>query len=430
MTNISKNYIIEIKQILALARQKSFTAINFAMTEAYWQIGKKIVEEEQHGRERAAYGEEILITLSKELTKEFGEGFSPRSLRDFRQFYRTFKEPEILHTLCAKLTWSHIRLIMRVDSKESQNYYLKEAAENHWSVRTLDRNISTLYYHRLLSSQIKEPVIQEMQEKTKDFQNDKLEFIKNPTVLEFIGLPTNKSYTETELEQAIIDQMHNFLLELGKGFAFVARQQLIRTETQDFYIDLVFYNYILKCFVIIELKTHKMTHQDVGQLDMYVRLYDDLRKNKDDNPSIGILLCTETDSTIARYSVLNENQQLFATKYMPFLPTVEELQDEIEREKIAFRMQREKNHVKIPISKNDLLQNLDRLHTTELGILRIKKNLGIETADVIDWCKQKIKQSDDIQKKGKNWYVSFENWVLTINASSYSIITGHKNKKS
>ncbi|MCL2063997.1 MAG: PDDEXK nuclease domain-containing protein [Candidatus Cloacimonetes bacterium] len=343
MTNISKNYIIEIKQILAQARQKAFTAINFAMTDAYWQIGKRIVEEEQHGRERAAYGEEILITLSKELTKEFGSGFGTRNLWDFRKFYLTFQDEEILHTLCAKLSWSHIRLIMRIDNKDAQKYYLKEASENHWSVRTLDRNISTLYYHRLLSSQIKEPVIQEMQEKTKDFYDDKLEFIKSPNVLEFIGLPTNKSYTEKELEQAIIDQMHNFLLELGKGFAFVARQQLIRTETQDFYIDLVFYNYILKCFVIIELKTHKMTHQDVGQLDMYVRMYDDLRKNKDDNPTIGILLCTETDSTIARYSVLSENQQLFATKYMPFLPTIEELQDELEREKIAFKLLREKN---------------------------------------------------------------------------------------
>ena len=215
---------------------------------------------------------------------------------------------------------------------------MKEACEQMWSYRTLDRNISTLYYRRLLASQIKEPVVKEMQEKTAAFQNDKLEFIKNPSVLEFLGLPSSKGYTENTLEQAIIDQMQNFLLELVKGFSFVARQQHIKTETQDFYIDLVFYNYILKCFVIIELKTHELTHQDIGQLDMYVRMYDDLKKREDDNPTIGILLCTETDKTIARYSVLNGNRQLFASKYLPYLPTEKELEEEIERQKalIAF----------------------------------------------------------------------------------------------
>jgi len=237
------------------------------------------------------------------------------------------------------LSWSHIRLIMRVENKEAQKYYLQEAAENQWSVRTLDRNISTLYYHRLLSSQIKEPVVQEMQEKTKDFQQDRLEFIKNPTVLEFLGLQNNAGYTESLLEQAIINEMQKFLLELGKGFAFVDRQQLIRTETQNFYIDLVFYNYIIKCFVIVELKTQKMTHQDVGQLDMYVRMYDDLKRGKDDNPTIGILLCTETDKTIARYSVLNESKQLFASKYLSYLPTEEELIAEIERQKTLLKLQ-------------------------------------------------------------------------------------------
>jgi len=262
-----------------------------------------------------------------------GKGFSERNLRDFRQFYLTFQETEIWHTLCAKLSWSHIRLIMRVENKEAQKYYLKEAAENHWSVRTLDRNISTLYYHRLLSSHIKEPVVKEMKEKTKEFQQDKFEFIKNPAVLEFLGLPDNSGYTENALEQAIINQMQKFLLEMGKGFAFVDRQKLIRTETGEFYIDLVFYNFILKCFVLIELKTHKITHQDIGQLDMYVRMYDDLQKTDSDNSTIGILLCTETDHTIARYSVLKENKQLFASKYMPYLPTEEELKTEIERQK-------------------------------------------------------------------------------------------------
>jgi predicted nuclease of restriction endonuclease-like (RecB) superfamily len=229
---------------------------------------------------------------------------------------------------------------MRVENKEAQKYYLQEAAENHWSVRTLDRNISTLYYHRLLSSQIKEPVVEEMLEKTKDFQQDKFDFIKNPAVLEFLGLPNNTGYTESTLERSIINEMQKFLLELGKGFAFVDRQQLIRTETGEFYIDLIFYNYILKCFVLIELKTHKITHQDIGQLDMYVRMYDDLKRGKDDNPTIGILLCTETDKTIARYSVLNENRQLFATKYLSYLPTEEELAAEIERQKIVLKLKK------------------------------------------------------------------------------------------
>ena len=332
------HFIVEIKQILSAARQKAYAAVNFSMVEAYWLTGKRIVEEEQQGKERAAYGKEILKTLSIELTKEFGKGFGERNLRDFRQFYLAFQKNEIWHTLCAKLSWSHIRLIMRVENKEAQKYYLQEAAENHWSVRTLDRNISTLYYHRLLSSQIKEPVEQEMQDKTKDFQQDKFEFIKNPAVLEFLGLPSNTAYSESHLEQAIINEMQKFLLELGKGFAFVDRQQLIRTETSEFYIDLVFYNYILKCFVLVELKTHKITHQDIGQLDMYVRMYDDLKRGQDDNPAIGILLCTETDKTIARYSVLNENKQLFAAKYMPYLPTEEELAAEIERQKTLLKL--------------------------------------------------------------------------------------------
>jgi predicted nuclease of restriction endonuclease-like (RecB) superfamily len=371
MRQIDKNtaaYIQEIKQILALARQKAYSAVNFAMVEAYWLIGKRIVEEEQHGKERAEYGKEIIKTLSVELTKEFGKGFSERSIWQYRQFYQMFSETEILRapfaelqsvenkengilrTLFAesrqpelaqyfsRLNWSQIQRIMRVSNPKSRAYYLKETAENSWTIRTLDRNISTLYYERLLSSQIKEPVEQEMQEKTATFQLDKLEFIKNPTVLEFLGLPNNKGYTENELEQAIIDQMQKFLLEIGKGFAFVNRQQLVRTETSDFYIDLVFYNYILKCFVIVELKTTKITHQDIGQLDMYVRMYDDLKCGEDDNPTIGLLLCTETDKTIARYSVLNENKQIFTAKYMDYLPTEEELVAEIERQKILIKL--------------------------------------------------------------------------------------------
>jgi predicted nuclease of restriction endonuclease-like (RecB) superfamily len=369
-------YIAEIKQILSAARQKAYSAVNFAMVEAYWLIGKRIVEEEQHGKERAEYGEYVVKELSQVLTADFGKGFSERSIRQFRQFYLMFPETEIRRTVFAelqsaenqenvirrallaesqsvenspdlvqyfsRLNWSQIQRIMRVPNPKAREYYLKETAENSWTIRTLDRNISTLYYERLLSSQIKEPVIAEMQEKTAEFQHDKLEFIKSPSVLEFLGLPNNKGYTENELEQAIIHKMQQVLLELGKGFAFVDRQQLVRTETSDFYIDLVFYNYILKCFVLVELKTNKITHQDVGQLDMYVRMYDDLKRGKDDNPTVGILLCTETDKIIAQYSVLNENKQLLTSKYMPYLPTEEELVAEIEHQKLILKLQYEK----------------------------------------------------------------------------------------
>jgi predicted nuclease of restriction endonuclease-like (RecB) superfamily len=360
----SLNYITEIKQILAQARQKAYAAVNTAMVEAYWLVGRRIVEEEQNGKDRAAYGKQILKNLSKELCSEFGKGFSERSLREFRQFYQLF--PDLLEicqaeidptiqniwrtpfaisinpiwrTVFAKLYWSHYQRLLRVSDMQARIYYLKEAAEQNWTVNTLERNISTLYYHRLISSQIKEPVENEMIEKTKDFQNDKYEFIKNPSVLEFLNLPSNFGYTEKEFEKALIDNLQKFLMELGKGYAFVERQQLIRTETSDFYIDLVFYNYILKCFVIVELKTHKLTHQDIGQLDMYVRMYDDLKKQENDNPTIGILLCTETDNIIAKYSVLKENKQLFASKYIEYLPTEAELVAEIEREKLIIKQQ-------------------------------------------------------------------------------------------
>lgn len=332
-------YIQEIKQILAQARQKTYQAINSAMVEAYWKIGEKIVLEEQNGNHRATYGKQIVQTLSAELTNEFGKGFSERNIRKYRQFYLTFPDKKIWPTLSAKLNWSHFEIIMRVTDEKARLYYLQEAAENTWSVRTLDRNISTMYYQRLLSSQAKKEVENEMLQNTKELQTpNPLDFIKNPAVLEFLNLPTAYSYTEAELEKALIDNLQKFILELGKGFAFVARQEHIKTETSDFYIDLVFYNYFLKCFVIVELKTTKISHQDIGQLDMYVRMYDDLKKPKEDNPTIGILLCTETDRTIAKYSVLAENKQLFASKYMDYLPTEEELVNEIEKQKLILKV--------------------------------------------------------------------------------------------
>ena len=331
---VSNNYINEVKEILKNARQKAYTAVNSAMVEAYWKIGRRIVEEEQSGRERAEYGKEILQNLSKELTEEFGKGYSYRTLREIRQFYLMFSDFEKWRTVSAKLTWSHFQKVLRVSNEKARIFYLTEAAENVWSVRTLDRNISTLYYNRIVASIDKKIVENEMKDKTKKLQAE--EFIKNPVVLEFLDLPTNMSYTESQLEKALIDDIQKFMMELGKGFAFVERQQHIRTENSDFYIDLVFYNYILKCFVIVELKTGKLTHQDIGQLDMYVRMYDDLKKQENDNPTIGLLLCTDTDRTIIKYSVLNDNKNLFASKYINYLPSEEELINEIERQKTLF----------------------------------------------------------------------------------------------
>ena len=333
---ISNNYINEIKTILKNARQKAYTAVNSAMVEAYWKIGRRIVEEEQSGRERAEYGKEIIKNLSKELTEEFGKGFGERNIRNIRQFYVLFSDYEKWKSLISKLTWTHIQKVLRVSDEKARIFYLTEAAENMWSVRTLDRNISTLYYNRIVASIDKKIVENEMKEKTKKLQAE--EFIKNPVVLEFLDLPTNMSYTENELEKALTDDIQKFMMELGKGFAFVERQQHIRTENSDFYIDLVFYNYILKCFVIVELKTGKLTHQDIGQLDMYVRMYDDLKKQENDNPTIGLLLCTDTDSTVIKYSVLNDNKNLFASKYVNYLPSEEELINEIERQKVLFKI--------------------------------------------------------------------------------------------
>ena len=331
---ISNNYINEIKKILKNARQKAYTAVNSAMVEAYWEIGRRIVEEEQRGKERAEYGKEIVKNLSKELTEEFGKGFSRRTLWEMRKLYVYFSDYEKVRTLFAQLTWSHFQKVLRVSDEKARIFYLTEAAENMWSVRTLDRNISTLYYDRIVASIDKKTVEDEMKDKTKKLQAE--EFIKNPVVLEFLDLPSNMSYTENELEKALTDDIQKFMMELGKGFAFVERQQHIRTENSDFYIDLVFYNYILKCFVIVELKTEKLTHQDIGQLDMYVRMYDDLKKQENDNPTIGLLLCTETDRTIIKYSVLNDNKNLFASKYINYLPSEEELINEIERQKTLF----------------------------------------------------------------------------------------------
>ena len=268
-----------------------------------------------------------------------------RNLRYCRQFYLYFPDQEMIwNTRVPNLTWSHYRTLLRVPDAEARAWYLKEASSEAWSVRTLDRNIGSQYYHRLLASQNKDAVKTEMKTLTSPMQTDKLEFIKNPVVAEFLGLTNNSDFTESQLEQSILTHLQKFLMELGKGYAFVARQQHIATDAGDYFIDLVFYNYILKCFVLIDLKTTQISHQDVGQMDMYVRMYDDLKRSEGDNPTIGILLCSETSQDIARYSVLHGNEQLFAAKYLTYLPTEEQLRAEIEAQKEIFRLQQEQEN--------------------------------------------------------------------------------------
>lgn len=315
----------DVKTILETARNQARVAVNGAMVEAYWLIGQRIVVEEQRGQQKAEYGKRLIEDLSTALCSEFGKGFSYANLYNCRQFYLKFPDQKILYTLCRELGWSHLRLIMRVELPEAVEYYCKEAREHNWTVRQLERNIKTKSFQRLLSSQV------DSSQATP--ANALLDFIKDPYVLEFLQLPENAHLKESTLEQAIINELQKFLLEMGKGFSFVARQMRISTETSHFYIDLVFYNYLLKCFVIVDLKTSKLTHQDIGQMDMYVRMFDDLKRGEDDNPTIGIILCDSKDETIVKYSVIPESQQLFASKYQRILPTEEELIAEIEREK-------------------------------------------------------------------------------------------------
>ena len=341
------NVLKDVCSIIESARDYAYHSVNIALVERNWLIGYRIAEEELKGNDRADYGIEVIKKLSKELTKEYGKGFDRSNLYRFLSFYKNF--PQIVDALSRQsgmlLSWTHYRTLLQVFDKQARDWYEKEAFDQMWSTRTLQRNVSSQYYYRLLKSQVKEPVIQEMKEKNKEhYLMNKLEFIKNPVIAEFLGFSLEDSYTETELETSIINNLQKFLMELGKGYAFVERQQHIHTEKEDYFIDLVFYNYILKCFVLIDLKTKKITHQDVGQMDMYVRMYDELKKSKEDNPTIGILLCSETDSDIAKYSILKGNEQLFASKYKLYLPTEEELRAEIENQKTIFNLQHEKDN--------------------------------------------------------------------------------------
>ena len=320
---------------------RAYQSINETLIRSNWEIGKRIVEEEQLGKQRADYGIQLIKSISQQLTTEFGSGYGVRNLAYFKQLYQYFPDWEILHARVQNLTWTHLKSILRVTDAEARLWYLKESSEQMWSTRTLDRNVASQYYYRLLqtSNDHKDEVENEMKTLTKGYADSPAMFIKSPMVTEFLGLSRDMSFSESELESAIITHLQKFLMEMGKGYAFVERQQYIITDTQDYYIDLVFYNYLMKCFVLIDLKTTKITHQDVGQMDMYVRMYDELKRTEGDNPTIGILLCSETSQDIARFSILHDSKQLFASKYLTYLPTEQQLKEEIEKQKEIFRLQ-------------------------------------------------------------------------------------------
>ena len=322
--------IDSLGELIRQSRRQALRAVDTLQVQTCWQIGRHIVEFEQGGAERAAYGKRLLPELAKVLSAEFGKGFDATNLRHMRGFFLSFEKCDALRR---ELSWTHYRLLLRVESQHARQWYMHEAATQGWSTRALERQIGTLYYERLLSSQDRAPVEQEAAIKIQALGKTPREFVRDPVLLEFLGVPSAASLLENDLEQVLINQLQAFLLELGKGFAFVARQQRISTESKDFYLDLVFYNYLLKCFVVFDLKRGELSHQDIGQMDMYVRLYDELKRGADDGPTVGIILCTQKDESVVRYSVLHGHEQLFASKYKLVLPSEEQLRDELDRER-------------------------------------------------------------------------------------------------
>ncbi|GIU43749.1 hypothetical protein TUM4438_13370 [Shewanella sairae] len=325
----SATLLVAVRELLSQSRQQLQYAVNSTMVLTYWQVGCLIVEDEQQGEARAEYGKQVLQLLSTELTAEFGKGFDVRNLRNMRMFYQTFPIRDALRT---ELSWTHYRALLRVEQPTARQWYLEEAINQGWSARALDRQIGALYYERLLSSKDRAPVELEAQQKTSALSVTAKDYLRDPYIFDFLNLPL-QSLVESEVEQGLIDNLQHFLLELGKGFAFVERQQRISTDDQDFYLDLVFYNFKLKCFLLVDLKIGKLSHQDVGQMDTYVRIYDQLKKEPDDNPTIGLILCSQKSEAVAKYSVLADGKQLFASKYLAYLPTEEELRIELERER-------------------------------------------------------------------------------------------------
>lgn len=319
----------DLGELIRQARQKVLRVVDTIQVQTCWQIGRHIVEFEQEGTKRAGYGKQLLALLSHELKAQFGKGFDERNLRYMRSFYQLFP---IWNAVRSELSWTHYRRLLRVESEKARQWYMDECATLNWSSRALDRQINTLYYERLLMSRDRAGVIEEATTNIAALNCNPREFIRDPVILEFLGLPSPGKVNETGLEQALIDHLQSFLLELGKGFSFVARQQRISTDGVDLYIDLVFYNYLLKCFVIIDLKRGKLSARDVGQMDMYVRMYDELKRSEGDKPTVGIILCAENSESVARYSILKGNEQLFASSYKTVLPSEEELRAELNRE--------------------------------------------------------------------------------------------------
>ena len=333
--------VADARWIVEESRRFAHVVADQTLVRRNWALGRRIAEDELGGAERADYGKATVAKLAVALTEAYGRGFTRRALYQFLAFYRAF--PEIVHLASTQsaplLSWTHYRTLLQVHDPAVREWYAREAADQAWAVKTLQRNISSQYYDRMLLTQHPDLVRREMERITEPYQQDKLEFIHNPVIAEFMGLSEDNTYQESDLESAIITHLQKFLMDLGKGYAFVARQQRIHTEKREYYFDLVFYNYLLKCFVLIDLKTSTVTHQDVGQMDMYVRMYDELKRSEGDNPTLGILLCSDTDEDIARYSVLKGNEQLFAAKYRLCLPTDEQLRAEIEAQKTFFALQ-------------------------------------------------------------------------------------------
>ena len=321
----------ELRGLIQETRKQALRAVDVVQVRTCWEVGRHIVEYEQGGKARAEYGAGLLTMVAEQLTVEFGKGFDASNLYKMTQFYRLFP---ILDAVSLKLTWTHYRLLMRVENVVAREWYAKESVTQNWSTRQLERQLGTLYFERLLASKDRKAVQEEAMKKLAQVPPSPREFVRDPVLLEFLGLPGTGRLLESKLEDALLEHLQAFLLELGKGFAFVARQQRISTESKDFYLDLVFYNYLLKCFVLFDLKTEELTHQDIGQMDMYVRLYDDQKRGPEDNPTVGVILCAKKDETVVRYSVLHENEKLFASKYKLVLPSEEELRAELERDPV------------------------------------------------------------------------------------------------
>ena len=360
-------FVNDLRTIVSAARDVSYRMANLMQVAQNWLIGRRIVEQEQQGKIRAEYGKHVVELASQVLTKEFGQGFSETQIRNFRKFYLTFRELQIQQTVPAEfrsrlasiqqtmpaessdngiampvqLSWSHYERLIRVADPDARFWYMHEAATQQWDYRTLKRNIDSQYYYRLAQTpkSQRQEVVDEMCRLTADYENEKSTFVKNPMLVEFLGLKHREAFTESKLEQAILDHLEHFMMEMGKGYALVDRQMHIHTEDNDYYIDLVFYNYLLKCFVLVDLKTTKVSYEDVGQMDMYLKLFDTYKRPEGDNPAIGIILCSETNADVARFSTLATNKQMYASKYLTYMPSKEVLAREIEQQKEIFRLQ-------------------------------------------------------------------------------------------